>query len=131
MVDVPDPAWFGVRLKELRLAAGLTQKQLAQRAGVAATAVGGWETGMSWPGWRNVLALCTALGVDPNAFAQKPTSLPAEKPRPGRPRKASALPAAEPLALEGELKEDTASPLSLPPAQAKHPKKSPRKPRGG
>ena len=53
-----------------------------------------------------VLALCAALGVGIDAFAQKPAFFPAEKPRLGRPRKPSlsAQPAVDgpPDELSGE-----------------------------
>jgi transcriptional regulator with XRE-family HTH domain len=77
--------WFAGRLRELRGAAGLTQAQLAERAGVKRDAVARWEAGTREPSWSNVVALVEALGVDANAFLQEPAS--ARPAGPGRPRK--------------------------------------------
>jgi transcriptional regulator with XRE-family HTH domain len=83
-----DASWFPGRLRELREAAGLTQEQLAERAGVKRDAVARWEAGKREPGWSNVLALCEALGCTCEAFTRPPAErTPA---RPGRPRKADA-----------------------------------------
>jgi transcriptional regulator with XRE-family HTH domain len=59
-----------LKLRELRLAAGLSQKQLAEAAGVAQNAVSQWETGIREPSWSNVRALAAALGVTCQAFAE-------------------------------------------------------------
>ena len=63
-----DAAWFGPRLRELRAAAGLTQKALAKRAGLTREAVACLETGRNDPRWRTVVALCVALGVGSDEF---------------------------------------------------------------
>jgi transcriptional regulator with XRE-family HTH domain len=77
---------FGVRLRELREAAGMTQQQLAERVGVRWEAVSRWERGVREPLWSNVLALAEALGVDCTAFQQPATGAPPRERR-GRPRK--------------------------------------------
>jgi len=77
---------FGARLRELRVAAGLTQQQLADKAGVSQRGLAQWETGRrKEPGWNQIQALADALGVSCEAFRQPPASLPA--PGPGRPPK--------------------------------------------
>jgi transcriptional regulator with XRE-family HTH domain len=81
-----DPAWFGPRLKQLREAAGLTQPQLAERAGLKKAGIANLEQGRTRPHWDTVVALCQALGVDCNAFMQPPTA-PREPAGPGRPTK--------------------------------------------
>jgi transcriptional regulator with XRE-family HTH domain len=83
-----DASWFAGRLRELREQAGLTQEQLAERAGVKRDAVARWERGVREPSWSNVLALCQALSCSCEAFTQEP----AERPEPsrGRPPKAKA-----------------------------------------
>src|SRR5262245_59615924 len=81
-----DPAWFGGRLRELRMAAGLSRADLGQRAGMAGRSVEGLEQGRVLPGWATVVALCAALDVSPEAFMTAPAPL-AEKPKGGRPPK--------------------------------------------
>jgi transcriptional regulator with XRE-family HTH domain len=81
---VANPKWFPGRLRELRELAGLTQKQLADRAGVKRDAVARWESGRREPAWSSILALCTALGVSCEAFTEQPAERPAVAP--GRPR---------------------------------------------
>jgi transcriptional regulator with XRE-family HTH domain len=67
-----DAAWFGPRLRELRAAAGLTQKALAKRAGLTREAVACLETGRNDPRWKTVLALCSVLGVTTDDFLKPP-----------------------------------------------------------
>jgi transcriptional regulator with XRE-family HTH domain len=85
--------WFGARLRELRTAAGWTQQELADRAGITLGAVRHLEQGLRGPTWETVLSLAGALGTDCLAFTQKPADQPA--PERGRPRKAKAPPATE------------------------------------
>jgi transcriptional regulator with XRE-family HTH domain len=80
--------WFAERLRELRNRAGLTQEQLAERAGVKRDAVARWERGTREPSWSNVVALADALAVSTEAFRQEPG--PAPPPLRGRPRKEPA-----------------------------------------
>jgi transcriptional regulator with XRE-family HTH domain len=80
-----EAARFPGRLRELRQAAGLTQKQLAEKAGVSQRAVSHWEQGLREPSWGNVIALGRVLGVDCTAFLLEPAS--DEKPGRGRPPK--------------------------------------------
>ena len=77
--------WFAGRLKELREAAGLTQQQLAERAGMNRFGVAQLEQGRNKPGWETVLILSPALGVSCEAFNQEPEA--SSQPRRGRPRK--------------------------------------------
>jgi transcriptional regulator with XRE-family HTH domain len=75
-------------MRELREAAGLTQKQLAENAGMALSGVTHLEQGLRIPSWPSVLALAGALGVDCTAFTQEPGDV---EPRgKGRPAKAEA-----------------------------------------
>lgn len=60
--------WNGQRLKELRLAAGLTQTELAEKVGVGRDAVARWEANNREPSWSNVVQLAKALGVSCEAF---------------------------------------------------------------
>ena len=61
---------FGPRLRELREAAGLTQKDLAERTGVSLGAIARWEQNDREPVWSSLKALCEALGVTCEAFTR-------------------------------------------------------------
>jgi transcriptional regulator with XRE-family HTH domain len=88
-----NPEWFAGRLRELREQAGVTQQQLADRAGLTREGVAQLETGRREPAWRTVLALCQALEVSCEAFAQPPGGDGSPRP-PGRPpKRAPAAPA--------------------------------------
>jgi transcriptional regulator with XRE-family HTH domain len=87
--DVPS---FGPRLRELRESAGLTQSQLAERAGLHPQGVVKLERGEREPAWATAVALARALGVDLNAFLEDAATVP--EPKRGRPPKVSA-PAAD------------------------------------
>jgi transcriptional regulator with XRE-family HTH domain len=79
--------WFAGRLKELRQQAGLTQQQLAEKAGMTKDGVSHLEQGRRSPSWETVLALASAFGVSVEAFAVPPAAgADAHRPR-GRPRK--------------------------------------------
>ena len=61
---------FGVALRRLRTAAGLTQERLAERSGISATGVAALEAGRrTTPRLNTVGLLCDALGVDPQQRA--------------------------------------------------------------
>ncbi|HEV2129035.1 MAG TPA: helix-turn-helix domain-containing protein, partial [Thermomicrobiales bacterium] len=60
-----EPSGFGERLRRRRLAAGLTQEELAARAGLTAKGVAALESGRRRrPYPQTVRALATALGLD-------------------------------------------------------------------
>lgn len=63
---------FGARLKALRAEAGLSQAELAEKAGMHQFGVAKLEQGQREPSWATVIALAKALGVDCTAFT-KPT----------------------------------------------------------
>lgn len=80
---------FGVRLKELREARGLTQQQLADAAGMNKFGLAKLEQGVTEPYWPTVLRLAAALGVSCSEFvppgppaAKGAAKRPARKPRP-------------------------------------------------
>lgn len=54
------------RIAALRLAAGLTQQQLADIVGVKRLCVARWESGASVPNGKNLLSLADALGCEPS-----------------------------------------------------------------
>lgn len=57
---------FGARVRGLRLSAGLTQEELAHRAGMHWTYLGGIERGERNPSLLNICRLASALGVAPS-----------------------------------------------------------------
>lgn len=64
---------FGQRVRQLRLAKGLTQEELAERAGLHPTYIGGIERGERNLGLDNLLKLARALREHPSAlFADFP-----------------------------------------------------------
>jgi len=78
---------FAPRLRELREAAGLTQRDLAEATGSTIRNISRLETGAQEATWPTVLKLCKALGVSCDAFTVEPAEQPPAKP--GRPRKAA------------------------------------------
>jgi transcriptional regulator with XRE-family HTH domain len=84
-----DANQFGIRLKELREQAGLTQPQLAEKAGMSKGGVADLEQGINQPSWATVQKLADALGVDCRAFQQPPSAETQPQGR-GRPRKPDA-----------------------------------------
>lgn len=59
----PSVEAFGVRLKQLRKAKGLTQAQMASELGVSMPAICAWETGKARPRDARMKALAKALGI--------------------------------------------------------------------
>lgn len=59
---------FGKRVRELRLASGLSQEELAELAGLHRTYIGGIERGERNIGIANIFRLAQALKVPPGAF---------------------------------------------------------------
>ena len=59
---------IGERLREARKAAGLTQRQLADKIKVSNTSISNWEKGVSMPDPDTIQYLCWALEVQPNFF---------------------------------------------------------------
>jgi transcriptional regulator with XRE-family HTH domain len=101
---------MGERLKQLRERVGLTQEQLAERAGVPIGTLRGWEYGRREPLLSAAGELAAALGVEVGELL-KPVEQPAEppsaeKPKRGRPPKAASegRSAAAPAQGQGEPK---------------------------
>ena len=61
--QVRNDGQFADRIRQLRLAAGLTQPQLAAKLGVTKNAVTNWEAGSSRPDISTLAGLCDALSV--------------------------------------------------------------------
>jgi transcriptional regulator with XRE-family HTH domain len=60
---------MGTRFRELRQATGLSQFQLAVRAGVSLDALRKWEKGTRTPALRSAALLAKALGVTVGVLA--------------------------------------------------------------
>lgn len=52
------------KLREIRIARGWNETELAAKAGVTAMAIRNWENGARSPGLLVYVDLCEALGVD-------------------------------------------------------------------
>ena len=61
---------FGERVRELRQAKGLSQEELAFKAGVHRTYLGGIERGERNPALRNIEAIAKALNITLSEFFQ-------------------------------------------------------------
>ena len=57
-----------MRIKQLREAAGMTQRELGERIGVSGPAVAMWETGENRPTLTNLEKLADVLGVSVDAI---------------------------------------------------------------
>lgn len=77
------PSGFADALKRLRGDAGITQAELAARAGMHKIGVAKLEQGQREPSWATVQALAKALGVECTAFN---TPAPAPEPEPPAPK---------------------------------------------
>ena len=86
-----DKHQFAARLRELRIAANLTQYELAERTGLHRQAIAKLERGERGPAWDTVQVLAKALGLSCEHFMVPPAEPEPERPK-GRPRKASASP---------------------------------------
>lgn len=54
---------FGRVVRTVRVSKGMTQKQLAGRAGVSPAVIAAYERGVRSPSWRSALAIGDVLGV--------------------------------------------------------------------
>lgn len=58
------------RIKEARIKASLTQKQLAEKVGIATTTLSGYERGASDPDINTLCKIMDVVGVDANFIYQ-------------------------------------------------------------
>jgi transcriptional regulator with XRE-family HTH domain len=113
---------FGARLKRLREQAGLTQQQLAEKAGVHRFSIAKVEQDLHMPSWPTIQALAKALDISCAAFegTVEPPPRGAKPPgKMGRPRKA-------PPAGEGEADQ----PPEQPAGEAEQSEGKPRRRKG-
>jgi transcriptional regulator with XRE-family HTH domain len=78
---------FAKRLIELRHASGLSQYELAKRAGLTRQAMSLLELGQREPNWATVQRLAKALAVSCEAFMDRRASTDEKKPKRSRPKK--------------------------------------------
>lgn len=57
------PTGFGTRIAEARHAAGLSQRELAEKTGYTTSAVQAWELGTRHPRYDGLKQLADALGI--------------------------------------------------------------------
>lgn len=76
-----DQRIFGRALRELRHRAGLTQEQLATRAGTDNTYISHAEAGRFGVGWSSVMRLLRALDVPPSDLAKEIEKQQREQPK--------------------------------------------------
>lgn len=79
---------FGARIRALRLAAGMTQDDLAEHCGLFRTYMSRIETGKANPTLTMIYALATSLGVSVNALFTPPEETPVS-PAPSSPSAAT------------------------------------------
>jgi DNA-binding XRE family transcriptional regulator len=60
---------FKDKLKDLRTKAGLTQQQLAKKAGLTLHSIRNHEQGVRIPSWQAVIRLAKALSISTDEFA--------------------------------------------------------------
>ena len=70
------PDNFGERLKKLRKKAGLTQEELAEKAGVSNITISQWENGIYAPTMTRIKALAQALNVPESDLLNDPPPQP-------------------------------------------------------
>jgi transcriptional regulator with XRE-family HTH domain len=111
MSDTP-PETLGQRLQRLRVAAGLTQTQVAAAAAVAVSSLRNWEVDRREPGLRAACRLARVLGVTAEDLADTvPVEEAGKAPRPAGPTRRP-------------------TPSELPPPQPKRRRRRAPKPRG-
>lgn len=59
---------LGARLREVRVSAGVTLEQVAERTGLSASSLSDYELGTTEPKLSVFLAICEALNVNPNTI---------------------------------------------------------------
>lgn len=67
---------FGLRFKNMRLAKGLTQQELAKSLGVSVVCIGNWERGARKPTMDALISIGRHLNVSLDSLLGMPTSSP-------------------------------------------------------
>lgn len=74
-------------LADLRIATGLTQRELAQQLGISQSSVTRWERGKARPTWKEITKYATTLGLKRTTIAEAIDTTTAQYTRPARPQK--------------------------------------------
>ena len=61
---------FGLRIKELRLKASLSQEALAAECGLDRTYISGIERGLRNPSFKNIIRIAKSLNVSPSQLLE-------------------------------------------------------------
>lgn len=69
------PKDLGIRIKEARIASGLTQLQLALALGISDRSISAYENGKTFPQLENIFLLSDALEVPTTYFFSKDEDL--------------------------------------------------------
>ena len=85
MTRDPFLSGFGSYLRSLRAKAGLSQEELADRAGIHVTYLSGVERGLRNPSIRNVRRLAQAMGIQTRELFSFEESPPGSNDQPVRP----------------------------------------------
>lgn len=86
LLDAPQ---FAAKLRELRTAKGLSQADLATKAGCGQRTISHLEQGRHLPSLETAFAIADALEEDVNVFRQPAENEPAKKRGRGRPKKSA------------------------------------------
>lgn len=76
---------FKLALKTIRKASGMTQKEVAEKAGVSLGTYRTWEQGTSGMSLENAYIISGVLGCTPNDLCDWYATHPRERPRPANP----------------------------------------------
>lgn len=64
--------FYGATLRDLRVAAGLTQAELAEKSGMKQSSIEAWEQGYRQPRADAIFKLAKVLGVKAETFMEEP-----------------------------------------------------------
>jgi transcriptional regulator with XRE-family HTH domain len=70
--NIDPKSLFAANVRRMRLAAGLSQEQLAERAGLHRTYISSVERGLRNVSLENIFGLAAALGCDPRELLAPP-----------------------------------------------------------
>ncbi|QHC57910.1 helix-turn-helix domain-containing protein [Rathayibacter sp. VKM Ac-2760] len=104
---------LGARLRELRLASGMSLRALARELGISASAVSQIERGAMQPSVGRLIAMVGALGVPLAAVFDESAPGSVEPPSPGEARQAGSAGGGEPAATTAVVRAGEVAPVAL------------------